>query len=194
MKGCRPLDTREVREALDGFEGKTIKRDRAMFLVGTRAGFRISELLSIQVRDVCEKGHLLDRVTVRRKNMKGQTESRSVVLHPQAKKAVADLLEEMAAEGEVTPDTFLFRSRKGMNRPINREQAWRILRRAFEKKKITGRVATHSMRKYFAEQVYKKLNHDLVRTAAALGHKSITSTVAYIGFMEEDIDRAILGI
>ena len=50
------------------------------------------------------------------------------------------------------------------------------------------------MRKSFANRIYEKLNHDLVKTKKALGHKNINSTVSYLSFREEEIDEAILAL
>lgn len=57
---------------------------------------------------------------------------------------------------------------------------------------LTGKVGTHAMRKTFATRVYHQLNHDLVKTQRAMGHKNINSTVAYLSFVEDEIDQAIL--
>jgi len=46
--------------------------------------------------------------------------------------------------------------------------------------------------KTFANRVYHQLNHDLVKTQRAMGHKNINSTVAYLSFVEDEIDQAIL--
>jgi len=48
------------------------------------------------------------------------------------------------------------------------------------------------MRKTFANRVYDALDHDLIKTARALGHKNINSTVQYLSFRQEEIDEAIL--
>jgi hypothetical protein len=48
------------------------------------------------------------------------------------------------------------------------------------------------MRKTFANRVYDRLRHDLVKTQRALGHKNINSTVSYLSFRDEDVDAAIL--
>ncbi len=193
MKGCRPLNDREFKEVLESFDGPFEKRDRALFLVGSRTGFRISELLTIRVTDMVQHGRLSDRIGVRRQNMKGQVEGRTVALHPQAREAIAELLKELKAKagGSLAPDTYLFQGRRRGNRPISRVQAWRVLKRAFAKRQLVGRLATHTMKKTFAEKVYKNLNRDLFRLQAALGHRAITSTVCYLSFLEEDIDEAI---
>jgi site-specific recombinase XerD len=88
--------------------------------------------------------------------------------------------------------TCVFRSRKGVNRPISQVQAWRILHEAVTTNELTGKLGTHAMRKTFANRVYQQLNHDLVKTQRAMGHKNIYSTVAYLSFAEDEIDAAIL--
>jgi len=96
--------------------------------------------------------------------------------------------------GYMTADSFVFQSRRGANRAIGRVQAWRILRRAFEQAGLTGNLGTHSMRKTFADRVYDRLDGDLVNTARALAHRSISSSASYLTFRESEIDEAILSI
>lgn len=189
MKGCRPLEDAEVAAVLAGFDGETALRDRAMFLLGLRSGFRVSELLSLTVGDVMQGGRLVERVGVRRRNMKKRLEGRAVVLHPEAGAALAAWVAQL---GPVAPGTFVFQSRKGENRPIGRVQAWRILHAHFAAAGLMGRLGTHTMRKTFANRVYERLGRDLVRTQRALGHRNVNSTVQYLSFREEDIDAAIL--
>jgi site-specific recombinase XerD len=53
---------------------------------------------------------------------------------------------------------------------------------------LTGKLGTHCMRKTFANRVYQRLNHDLVKAQRALGYRNINSTVSYLSFAEEEID------
>jgi integrase len=188
MKGCRPLTDNEVAQVASSFGGKYAARDKALFLLGLKSGFRISELLSLQVGDVYQHGQLVDRVTVRRANMKRKTEGRTVLLHPEAKAAIAAWL----LEAELQPTDHLFQSRQGG--AMTRQQAWSILQEAYKTNGLTGQLGTHSMRKTFANRVYDALGHDLVKTQRALGHKNINSTVSYLSFAEADIDAAVLAI
>jgi integrase len=192
MKGCRPLTDEEVVLVQQSFGGVYAARDKALFLLGVKSGFRISELLSLQVGDVSQHGRLVDRVTVQRRHMKNKTEGRTVLLHPEAKAALATWLLSLHQLPGCTAQTFVFRSRKGGNRPISAVQAWRILHEAVATNELTGKVGTHAMRKTFANRVYRQLNRDLVKTQRAMGHKNINSTVAYLSFVEEEIDAAIL--
>ena len=192
MKGCRPLTEAEVDLVQRSFGGAYADRDKALFLLGVKSGFRISELLSLRVGDVSPHGRIVERVTVARRHMKNKTEGRTVLLHPEAKAALATWLLSLRRLPGVTAQTYLFRSRKGRNRPISPVQAWRILREAVRTNELTGKLGTHTMRKTFANKVYQKLGHDLVKTQRALGHKNVNSTVSYLSFAQDDIDAAIL--
>jgi integrase len=192
MKGCRPLTEDEVMLVQRSFGGVYADRDKALFLLGVKSGFRISELLSLHVGDVWQHGRLVDRVTVERRHMKNQREGRTVLPHPEAKAALATWLLTLRQMPGCMALTFVFRSRKGVNRPISKVQAWWILHEAVTTNELTGKVGTHTMRKTFANRVYHQLNHDLVKTQRAMGHKNINSTVAYLSFVEDEIDAAIL--
>jgi integrase len=133
--------------------------------------------------------------------MKRQLEGRTVLLHPEARAALAAWLAELQAAGPCPPTTYVFRSRKGQNRPISRRQALRVLREVYEANELTGPLGTHAMRKTFANQVYQHLCArraageavDPFRlTSKALGHRSLTSTDGYLSFLEADIEAAIL--
>lgn len=193
MRGCRPLEDMEVNDIIKSLSN-TNKRDAALFLLGIKSGFRISELLSLKVRDILQAGRIVDRVTVARRNMKKRVEGRTVLLHPDAKAALTEWLDELDTDENISPDTYVFLSRKGENRPVSRVHAWRVLHQAFVDTDLTGKLGTHSMRKTFANKVYDALGHDLIKTQRALGHRSINSTACYLSFREEDIDRAILAI
>lgn len=187
MRGCRALTDREIEEVK-----LTLKRPRdvAIFVLGLRTGFRVSELVSLKVGDLIEFGEVSEAVTVQRKSMKGKVSSRTVRLHNEAKEAISLLIN---SEG-LTEESYLFRSRKGNNRPLTRVQVWRVLKDAMKSLRMKGKVATHSMRKTFASKMYDKLSKDLLKTQKALGHKSINSTVSYLSFRQEDIDEAVLSV
>jgi integrase len=96
MKGCRPLTDDEVHIISRSSGGTFGKRNKALFIVGVRSGFRISELLSLRVGDVQQHGKIIDHVTVARRHMKKKTEGRTVPLHPEARAALSVWLEALA--------------------------------------------------------------------------------------------------
>lgn len=182
MKGARPLDAEEVRKVSD----KLSPRDRTLFVLGIKTGFRISELLSLRVSDVLRSdGSITQAVSVSRKNMKGKGSGRTVALHHDARVALEAWCKSCPQDG------YLFAGPTG--KPISRVQAWRLLNDAYEAAGVQGKLGTHAMRKTFANRVYNKLGKDLPKTQNALGHKNMSSTVSYIAFTQSEVDDAILG-
>jgi integrase len=194
MKGCRALTDQEVILVSKSFSGTYAARDKALFMVGVKSGFRISELLSLTVSDVWQHGQVVERLAVQRKHMKGKVQGRSVPLHAEAKAALAPWLLRLHQLGGVTPETYLFPSRKGVNRPLRRGQAHHILQEAYEANGLTGMIGCHGMRKSFGQKVYEKTGRDLRATQHAMGHKSPASTAAYLAVDEQAIDAVILAL
>lgn len=185
MKGCRSLTDSEiilVEQALVGTRNKTL------FVVGVSTGLRISEIISLKVKDVFKHGQVANRVTVAKRNVKGNKEGRSIALTERAKLAIHNLI----TEESLTEEMPLFRSRKGGS--IGRKRAWLILSEAFELLKLEGKVSTHSMRKSLAQRIWTASGKDLRMTQVALGHASVQSTISYIGVDSKDVDNLITNI
>jgi len=194
MKGCRSFSDQEADLIRQAFDGRYAARNRAIFMLGRYTGERISAILSLRVGDVVQAERIADAVTYRRANRKGKLEGRTVALHPEAKAALATWINQLAKDTVLTADDYVFQSRKGQNRPVGRVQYHRILKDAVRANELTGKIATHSMRKTFADRVYEALGRDLFRTQKALGHRNINSTVQYLSFKESDIEAAILAM
>ena len=201
MIGSRPLDHDEYLRIRRRFSGRNALRNRVMFGVGVNTGYRISEILVLRRGDVIDRnGEIVERLVVQRRAMKGRRESRSVVLCPEAREDLRQLLGQMDRAGHLFEDDWLFRSRAG-NRAISRAQAFRVLMGAFNKEGLVGKLATHCMRKTFANKVYD-FNLGLVAagekvdafraTSRALGHSDIKSTDKYLSFRSEQIDEAVM--
>ncbi|KKN23241.1 hypothetical protein LCGC14_0906860 [marine sediment metagenome] len=204
MIGCRPLTPNEFALVLRAFHGRDELRNRLLFVLGVSTGFRISELLSVSIRDVHREGRLVQRIRVRRRDMKGgrptpgrargsRVHARTAILTPLARKHLELWLGHLALEGALAPDAPLFRSRKGTARAISRVQAYRVLRAAFEYCELDlTSPGTHTMRKTFADTMYEALGQNIFKLQKALGHASPSSTVAYLSFNEEEIDEAAM--
>lgn len=183
MPGCRPLTDAEVLVVSQSFGGHYAARDKALFLLGTWTGFRISELLSLRVRDIWQYGQIVDVVTVAKRHMKGKPQSRRMAVRAEAQAALRQWIEAMPATWD--PMSYVFRSRKGGNRPIQRGHAWQILHDAYVANELQGPLGTHTMRKTFAMRLYRR-DHDLALVQRALGHASIASTGKYLESVTAD--------
>ena len=175
---CRPLEAHEIDLVLTHLDSP---RDKALFILGLKSGFRISELLSISIEDTIKKGSIVDRIRVHSSHMKGKRAFREVKLHSEAKQALEPLLKRLSGP--------LFVSQKGTR--LSRSQAWRILTQAFDKAGLEGKLATHSLRKSFSVSVYNASGYDIIKTRDMLGHASITTTNDYLASNRKDLDDLI---
>ena len=182
MKGCRPLTVDEKKEIENSFYGRHAARNRTLFLLGVHTGFRISELLSVKVKDVWTGSGVRDWIKVRRSNMKAKKNGREVPLNPEIKQVLADYM----AQHNPSPDQPLFASQKNPYEPINRFRAHRILKDVFDECGFSGSVATHSMRKTYAWGMYRVSGGDIHKVQKMMGHSSVATTVNYLGFSNEE--------
>ena len=96
--------------------------------------------------------------------MKRKREGRTVVVRADARAAVQGRTTRLRRMIQVTPQTFAFQSRKGVNRPLSTVQAWKILHEAVVTNDLTGTPGTHRVRKTFANRLDARLGHDLFTT------------------------------
>lgn len=182
MLGTRPLTTKDIALLEMCFQKP---REKLFFRLCLVTGFRPSEALSLRVRDVVAT----DRVLLQKRNTKGRIKSRSILLHPGLRAYIA---EYVVLEG-LTAEEPLFKSREGGG-PVSYTQMWRSFKQAVDRAGLTGKVACHSMRKTYARHMYEQFQKDIVKTAKALGHTQIQSTVSYLSFDTAEIDRAVVAM
>lgn len=192
--GCRPLSEAECERILNAFQGRYRLRDRCLFVAGTKTGFRISELLSLRVGDVFRDGAVTNEVIVQRASMKGKRKSRALPINPAFKNSITAWLEASRLTGAAHADVYLFRSQK--SGAIGTMQAWSILKKAFSRAGVSGRVATHSLRKTFAARCWETsaVNRDLIKLMHLLGHENVSNTARYVQFLDSSLDAAVLSI
>ena len=188
MRGSRPITRMQIKAVLKATDSI---REKALLTLGFATGYRISELLSLTVADVCTNGTIHSHVTVKASNTKTKT-GRTVLLNSDAKKALSTLVAWLKAKGldETAP---LFVSRKHTNgfSAITRQQAGRLLKELFALIGEFGNVSTHTMRKTFAKAIYDATGGKIELVQQALGHRSISSTISYLSFNTDTIDNAI---
>jgi integrase len=189
MTGCPPLAPRQLRLALRHLRGRHRWRNRAMLILGCRTGMRVSELLELQIFQIWNGSAIRSRVYLERQDVKGKTNGASIVLHP---RAAAALEKWIRSRGTVGPRDWVFPSQRSKDRPMRRVTAWRVLHDAFTAAGVSGCAGTHCTRKTFCQNVHRALNGDLFRLAKAMRHSSPLTTLAYLSFRQEEIDRAIL--
>lgn len=190
MIGCRPLNHDEKKRLLA--VASRSKRDKLLVTLGLASGFRISEILSLRIKDlVTPDGKVLDRVSLKASNTK-TGKGRVQVLHTKVKAAVKEWVEHLFNKG-FDFDSVVFVGRKNTGKAITRQHAWYILKTLFAQAGIYGQTGTHTLRKTFAKEMKSSLG-DIQKVADALGHKSITSTICYLSFDHTEVDNAIMNM
>jgi integrase len=185
MSGMRPMTDAEVTRVLAQLNA----RDRCLFVLGMRTGFRISELLSLTIGDVLQGGEIQPTVAVRRRSMKGKQSGREVPLHQTARYELACWTGVLTARG-AAPASPLFPTPAGT--AVTRRGAYKLLTRAYRRAGVFGRLGTHTWRKYYAAKMYKNLGENLLKTRDAMGHKSAASTESYLSIGSAEVNAAIL--
>ena len=191
MKGSRPLTRQQVK----GLLALTSSiREQTLLSLGFCTGYRISELLSLKVSDVSTNGIIHSHVTVKAANTKTKT-GRSVLLNTDAQKALRRLVDVIGTNANGQSPLFVSRKHdaNGNLKAISRQQAHDLLKALFAKIGEFGNVSTHTLRKTFAARIYEQTGK-LEIVQIALGHKSINSTISYLAFGNDDLNRAIMGV
>jgi integrase/recombinase XerD len=145
-------------------------RDRAMLELAYGAGLRVSEWISLSVRDVMLQDHLV------RVFGKGAKE-RLVPIGRRAIGAIAIYLRELRPKLEKGEGKgILFLNSRG--EPLSRMGAWKILRKYVDQVGITKPVSPHTLRHSFATHLLEG-GADLRAVQEMLGHVDISTTQIY---------------
>lgn len=154
-----------------------------MFSFGIYTGFRISDILPLKIRDLVK---FLEEncVTITEKKTGNR---REVALNSALKKAIKEYI-----KGKESYE-YVFKSNKktkGVNMPISREHAGRIIKKAADKFGLKH-ICTHSMRKTFALFIYELSGKDMNAAREALGHEDISYTKLYLGLGRLEVNDLI---
>lgn len=182
MKGTRPLDNDEIRSVSTCFTGTFATRNSGLFMLGVSTGGRISELLSLCIGDVWQNDKAVTDLLFEKSVVKGGEVSRAVPVNADGRRAIDDLIawhrEKYRGVASTRP-LFPSRNKKGTV-PMNRQTAHEMLKQAFIAAGLNGKLATHSLRKSFAQRVYEQ-SGDIYLVQELLGHRSVNTTQKYLG-------------
>jgi integrase len=158
-------------------------RNYALIVMGLNTALRISDLLMVSWKQVYDfqrnkyKTHLELTESKTGKHQK-------IALNQAIIEALGYLLPH--AEGE-----FLFAGREtdanGKHRPITRQQAHRIVKKAAAAAQMTGKISCHSMRKTFGYHAWKANAHVSV-LMEIYNHSSYAMTRRYLGIDQDERD------
>lgn len=148
-------------------------RNYFLFIMGINTGLRISDLLTLRVKDVKGKTHFI---------VKEQKTGK-------VRRFPLYALEEEINEyiKGMDDDDYLFPSRLNHGKqPLSRYRAWNILNSAGEHVGL-GEIGTHTLRKTFGYHFYQRTK-DLALLQQLFNHSAPSITLRYIGINQEVID------
>ena len=195
MKGTRPLNNDEIRRVSAAFTGTYEVRNRGLFMIGVSTGGRISELLSLRLGDVFQNGKPVTDLLFDKSIVKGKETSRAVPVNVDGRLAIAELVNwHRDRYGDIDANRPLFPSRnKNGTVALNRQTAHDLLKEAFMNAGLNGKLATHSLRKSFAQRVYEQ-SSDIYLVQELLGHKNVATTQKYLGVNYAEAREAVEGM
>ena len=195
MKGTRPLDNSEISLVSACFTGTFEVRNRGLFMLGVSTGGRISELLSLQIGDVWQNGKAVTDLLYEKNIVKGGEVSRAVPVNRDGRTAIEGIIAwhyERYDNTEANRPLFPSRHKSGTV-PMHRQTAHQMLKKAFIAAGLNGKIATHSLRKSFAQRVYEQ-SGDIYLVKELLGHRNVATTQSYLGVNYADARDAVESI
>lgn len=157
------------------------KRDKAMLELLYATGMRVSELVSLNVRDVNLRAGFV------RCFGKGSKE-RIIPIHNKAIRAVKGYIDDGRSRLlGATGDTALFLNRRGQR--LTRQGLWLILKGYAKKADITTELTPHGLRHSIATHLLHSGKMNLRELQELLGHANISTTQIYTHLTTERMRR-----
>lgn len=184
MNTVSPIRDKKQLEAMKSFlKGKDV-RDYLMLIVGISSALRISDILRLKVKDVWD-GRKPQEFIILKEKKTGKVKRFPITKN--LNKAIVLFMKEY----DLDQDDYVFRSRKGNNKPITRQQAAHILSEAADYVGIKEPISSHSMRKTWGYWAYKS-GISIALIMEALNHSSITNCRKYLGITQDDLDNVYM--
>lgn len=137
-----------------------------MFELGVGTGLQLQDILKFKVKDVRGKSEIVAKIGT--KHIKN-----TFYISDELQKIINDYTENR------DPDSYLILGHRTMNKPVSREQAYRVLRAAGHKIGLNS-IGAQTMRKTFAWNYYKETG-DIYYLQNLFNHASPSITYRFIG-------------
>ncbi|NMA68040.1 MAG: tyrosine-type recombinase/integrase [Desulfitobacterium sp.] len=177
MECVEPIKDVESIKNIRRVLGKSSQRDLLLFVLGINTGIRISDLLTLKLSDVWEKGQIKEFLCLY--DDKREEED---IYYLNSK--VREELEKYLASNPLNEGDYLFKSQKD-DLPITRQQAYRIINQAARDAGVLGKIGTHTLRKTFGYHAFRA-GVTISLLMKIFHHYSPSETLKYIGVDKEE--------
>ncbi len=169
------LTTAEVVRLLEQPRGDSPKeiRDKAMLELLYATGIRVTELITLRVRDVnLQMGYVICKDSSREDG-----KERVIPFGNEARTAILHYLGGTRASMIEDPDSeYLFANCSG--KPMSRQGFWKLIKHYAKKANIRADITPHTLRHSFAAHLVEN-GADLRSVQEMLGHSDISTTQIY---------------
>lgn len=161
-------------------------RNHTLIVLGLHTALRISDILLLKWKDVYDfqKRDFQKHLFVQEKKTGKHT---VIALNSQVKYALTTFMNTRC----IAPGDYIFTKNTDYHKPLNRSQAYRIIRHAAEESVHLEHISCHSLRKSFGYHAWKQ------GTPPALlmdiyNHSSYQITKKYLGIEQDERDDLFL--
>lgn len=175
MAKSEPIRQKETLEQLKNyFLEKGQMRNYAFIVIGTNTVFKVNDILNLRWEQVYDFKNQRYRREIRVLRQNSGKEDISYI-----NEAITKALDVVRETTEVEPEHYIFKSRKGENRPISRTRAFTIIKEAAQEIGLEENISCQSLRKTFGYQAWKK-GVNVEKLQAVYRQSSRDKTVAYL--------------
>ena len=172
---------KKIRKMISHMEDKYSKRDALLFRMGINTILRVGDILSLRYCDIYDENGDFRRYLIL--NEQKTKKEKKVSLNSK----IRNEIDSYCRHFELDSDDYIFMSHRSPDAPLDRIQAWRILKQAAKECGIDN-FGTHSMRKTLAYHIYTQTKN-ISLVMKMLNHTNPAVTMRYIGITQDMIDR-----
>ncbi|MCI8661610.1 MAG: tyrosine-type recombinase/integrase [Lachnospiraceae bacterium] len=188
MQKTHPIkDAKDIQKLKQYYLDRQQIRNYTLITLGINTSLRIGDLLLLKwenVYDFCNRCYYKHLKVCEQKTGKNTL----IALNRESLLALKSLKESISP---VLEKDYLFKSREGINRPICRTQAFRIIKKAADSLHIEGTISCHSLRKTFGYHAWRKGVPPAV-IMTIYNHSSMEVTKRYLSIDQDDKDQVFL--
>lgn len=183
VKSVMPIKDKDVQRQFAEYFESTSERNYVLYMSGIYLGLRISDLLRLRVHDV--RGTHVEIKEQKNSN------NRKIFINKKLRKVLDDYIEDKAG------NELLFVSQRkgptGKPKALTRYGATKVLKNAAVAIGYNEPIATHSLRKTFAYNLYVMFGN-VPDIQEILGHEREEETRRYLGLVQESQDEKIASL
>lgn len=158
-----------------GFSGcRGNNRIATALILEANLGLRISDILKLRLSDIVKDGERYRLSIVEQKTKKARTFTVPLALY--------QFIRCYCLDNNIPSDRIIF--------PVTARAVQKQLKLVCDYLDIQG-IGTHSFRKFYATEIYKNNDYNIVLVQKLLQHSSAAVTQRYIGIQQQELEQAI---